>query len=141
MECSMTKEAFVCVAIVRAFGGPAPRRRRRHNPVRSGDELRGVSENIIAIHAHDHVVQLVTRETRGARPRFKMQHQCGIRHEALAAICAGADDVLRFVQGGVEMRVEVALAPEDALAGGAVPVFLKVVLVKRRRRPEYLFPK
>lgn len=76
-ERAVAEEALVCGAVPRAFGGPGRRHSRRGISTRSTDKSRRVGDNIVAIHAHDHAVELVARESRRTRSRLKVQHQRG----------------------------------------------------------------
>ena len=137
-ERAVAEEALVCGAIPGAFGGPGRRHGRRGISIRSTDKPRRVRDNIVAIHAHDHAVELVARESRRTRSRLKVQHQRGVRYKGPSAVGSGAAHVQGFVDRRVEVRFEVVFVHEDAAAIIAIPVLLTIVLVQARRRLECL---
>lgn len=102
-EGAVAEETLVCIAVPGAFGGPGLGDVGGGVSIGAGDESCGVGDDVVAVHADDHAVQLVARESGGTGAGFKVEDQGGRGYECAAAVGAGAVEVFGFVKRGVEV--------------------------------------
>jgi len=133
LERGVAQEALVLHPIPRALRRP---RRSTHRRLvlarRPTEQPRGVRDVVLLVRPHDESVELLARHARPARARLKVERERRGRDKRLVALAAGAHDVARPVQLGVQVLLEAVLVLKNPLALGAVVVHLVVMFLEFR---------
>lgn len=121
MELPIAQEALESPAVPRAIRRPVFILHWRRAPAgRVGEQAVRVGDDILTVKPHSEVVHLLTRDAAWAGPGLGVQDERGDADERLGAPAANAFDCARFVQGGVEVVLEVGLGGEHAVTCLAV---------------------
>lgn len=139
---AVAQHALVRAAVPRRGGRPAVDNRgggrRGVRAVGPGDEPARVGDHVRGVALHGVAVDVRACDAGRARAALPMEHQVRMRDECAAAVASGARVRAWLVHGGPQVRVELALALEEALARNAIEVLLAAVLVQAQFRVERL---
>lgn len=124
-ETGVAKHTFVCLTIPRPFrcdiihGGV----------ITTGEKTRRIGNDVVAVHLTYVLVHLLTVNPGLTRTGFEMKYQSRLGHESHVTSVEGTLHVLRFVNAGIQMGVEIILRSEDTPARNAVAILVTLPVV------------